>query len=449
MAEEAESRHICRGMDSIFPADLSRCFIQCRHGLDCPCQMLRGSFPHPIGGTDEPHAQCFGQDKLVSGPPGVIGIEVVRIYQARDREAVLDSRVCNGMPSCKDPARFGDFFRTAAQDLSQNVQIHALRETDKVQRRLHFAAHCINITEGVGGRDLPERVRVIYHRRKEVHGLYQCDILRDFINGGIVPAVVADQQIQVFLAPGQLFQDTAQHSCTKLCGTAAACTENDLLSVWHLGTLPFRKCCQYHRDTIPHPQQFFGFLACGLALRRIGLVEYRIKMAHPNSLAPALFIGQQLRQQFRRQDCLRRNAQQCAGRFQPEADFLQRLSHCGEPCHCQHNITLRQQHRFMSRRGLAGQMLCAICFQKDRVCLRHPAFQLRRLCQFVVRGRGSCYRIVATRPESCKLRVRSGQEWFFRALDVSGSGSQHPPAFAGTVRRHGVQQGGFPATAHQ
>ena len=103
----------------------------------------------------------------------------------------------------------------------------------------------------------------------------------------------------------------------------------------------------------------------------------------------------------------------------------------------------------MSRRGLAGQMLCAICFQKDRVCLRHPAFQLRRLCQFVVRGRGSCYRIVATRPESCKLRVRSGQEWFFRALDVSGSGSQHPPAFAGTVRRHSVQQGGFSATAHQ
>ena len=84
MAEEAESRHICRGMDSIFPADLSRRFIQCRHGLDCPCQMLRGSFPHPIGGTDEPHAQCFGQDELVSGPPGVIGIEVVRIYQARD-----------------------------------------------------------------------------------------------------------------------------------------------------------------------------------------------------------------------------------------------------------------------------------------------------------------------------------------------------------------------------
>ena len=172
-------------------------------------------------------------------------------------------------------------------------------------------------------------------------------------------------------------------------------------------------------------------------------------MAHPNSLAPALFIGQQLRQQFRRQDRLRRNAQQCAGRFQPEADFLQRLSHCGEPCHCQHNITLRQQHRFMSRRGLAGQMLCAICFQKDRVCLRHPAFQLRRLCQFVVRGRGSCYRIVATRPESCKLRVRPGQEWFFRALDVGSSGSQHPPAFAGIVRRHGVQQGGFPATAHQ
>ena len=103
----------------------------------------------------------------------------------------------------------------------------------------------------------------------------------------------------------------------------------------------------------------------------------------------------------------------------------------------------------LSRRGLAGQMLCAICFQKDRVCLRHPAFQLRRLCQFVVRGRGSCYRIVATRPESCKLRVRSGQEWFFRALDVSGSGSQHPPSFPGTVRRHVVQQGGFPASAHQ
>ena len=234
MAEEAESRHICRGMDSIFPADLSRRFIQGRHGLDCPCQMLRGSFPHPIGGTDEPHAQCFGQDELVSGPPGVIGIEVVRIYQARDREAVLDSRVCNGMPSCKDPARFGDFFRTAAQDLSQNVQIHTLWETDKVQRRLHFAAHRIDITEGIGRRDLAKRIGVLHHGREEIHRLHQCQIFCDLIHCRIIPTIIADQQIRVFLAPGKLFQNMAQHSGTQLGRTAAPGTEDDFFFLRHL-----------------------------------------------------------------------------------------------------------------------------------------------------------------------------------------------------------------------
>ena len=234
MAEEAESRHICRGMDSIFPADLSRRFIQCRHGLDCPCQMLRGSFPHPIGGTDEPHAQRLGQDELVSGPPGVIGIEVVRIYQPSNGKAVLDACIRNGVPTCQNAPRFGHLFGSAAQDLAQNIQIHAFRETDQVQRRLHFAAHRIDIAEGIGRRDLAKRIGVLHHGREEIHRLYQCDILRDFINGGIVPAVVADQQIRVFLAPGQLFQNMAQHSGTQLGRTAAPGTEDDFFFLRHL-----------------------------------------------------------------------------------------------------------------------------------------------------------------------------------------------------------------------
>ena len=110
------------------------------------------------------------------------------------------------MPRLRPP------FGTAAQDLPQHVQIHALGEADKIQCRFDLTAHSVDIAQGIGRGDLPEGIGVIDHRREEIHRLHQGNILGNAVDGSIVPAVVANQKVGVFFAPGQLFQNAAQYT---------------------------------------------------------------------------------------------------------------------------------------------------------------------------------------------------------------------------------------------
>ena len=149
------------------------------------------------------------------------------------------------MPACKAAAGFCHLFSTAAQNLAQHIQVHILRKTDQIQGGLYLAAHGVDIAQGVCGCDLPKGIGVVHHRRKKVHSLHQCNVVRNAVDCGIIPAVIADQKIRVFFAPGQLFQNTAQHPGTQLCGAAAAGTEHDLIFLAHARSSS-SKCVSTH-----------------------------------------------------------------------------------------------------------------------------------------------------------------------------------------------------------
>ena len=144
------------------------------------------------------------------------------------------------MPARKASTRFGHLLGSAAQNLAQNVQIHALRKADQVQCSLHLATHGIDITQGVGRCDLAEGIGVVHHWRKKVHRLHQRNIICYAVHGGIIPAVVAHQQVRVFFPARQFFQNAAQHTCSQLCGTSAAGAEHDLAFFAHARS-PFSK----------------------------------------------------------------------------------------------------------------------------------------------------------------------------------------------------------------
>ena len=149
------------------------------------------------------------------------------------------------MASREDAPRLGHFFGAAAQDLTEDVQIHALGEADEVQCSLYLAAHGVDVTEGVCRRDLAEGVGVIHHRWEEVHRLHQRDVVGDAVDSRIVPAVVAHEKVGVFLTPGQLFQNMAQHTCAELGGTATARAEDDFVLFCHQTLSPFSKCVKH------------------------------------------------------------------------------------------------------------------------------------------------------------------------------------------------------------
>ena len=245
VAEEAESGHIGGRVNIIASAYLGGRLVQSRHGGHGGVHGAGGSFAHAVGRADEAHTQRLGEDELVAGLSRIIGREAAGVHETGDGQAVLHAGVGDGVASREDAPRLGHFFGAAAQDLAEDVQIHALREADEVQCSLHLAAHGVNIAEGVCRRDLAEGVGVIHHRREEVHRLHQRDVVGDAVDGRIVPAVVAHEKVGVFLAPGQLFQNMAQYACAELGGTAAARAEDDFVLFCHQALSPSSKCVKY------------------------------------------------------------------------------------------------------------------------------------------------------------------------------------------------------------
>ena len=241
MAEEAEPGDVGGGVDGVPAAAFRRGLVQGRHGGHRSVHRAGSGLAHPVGGADEADAQRLGQDELIAGLSGVVGGKAAGVYESGDGQAVLHAGVGDGVPSREDAPRFGHLFRAAAQDLAEDVQVHALREADKVQRGLHLAAHGVDVAEGVCRCDLPEGVGVVHHGREEVHRLHQRDLVGDAVDGSVVPAVIAHQKVRVRLAPGQLFQNMAQHSCAELGGTAAARAEDDFILLCHQALSPSSK----------------------------------------------------------------------------------------------------------------------------------------------------------------------------------------------------------------
>ena len=238
MAQKAEPGHVGSGVDLILVRDLCRRLIQGGHRADGPFHLVRGGFAYPVGRADEPDAQCLGQEQLVAGAAGIVGRHPARVHKARHRKAVLHAGVGDGMPAREAAPRFGDLFGPAAQDLAQNVQVHALRKANEVQRRLHFAAHGVDIAQGVGSSDLPEGIGVVHHGWEKVHRLHEGQLIGDAVNGGVILAVVADQKVRILFAARQLFEDAAQHPRAELGRAAAARAEHDLFRSCHYARSP-------------------------------------------------------------------------------------------------------------------------------------------------------------------------------------------------------------------
>ena len=252
MAQEAEPGHIRGGVHLVPACDLCRRFVQGGHGTDGGFHLFRSGFAHPVGGTDQPHAKRLGQKKLVARAAGIVGRQAVRVYQTSHRQAVLHAGIGNGVPTRQRAPGFGHLFGTAAQDLPQHVQIHALGEADEIQCRFDLTAHGVDIAQGIGRGNLPEGIGVIDHRREEIHRLHQSNVLGNAVDGSIVPAVVANQKVGVFFAPGQLFQNAAQYPGPQLGGASAAGAENNGALFCHFMHAPFHQ----NKSTRPAPHIF-------------------------------------------------------------------------------------------------------------------------------------------------------------------------------------------------
>ena len=97
---------------------------------------------------------------------------------------------------------------------------HIIGDTQQIQRQFRFAAHGINIGQGIGGGNLTEQIGVIHHGREEIHSLHQRQIVTYFIDGCIIAFIKTNQQVGIMMHL-QPVQQLGQYTGTHL-GTAAA-----------------------------------------------------------------------------------------------------------------------------------------------------------------------------------------------------------------------------------
>ena len=135
--------------------------------------------------------------------------------KAGHAEAVFWFVVLDGMAAHQNGAGLLYLVRASGKDFPQHGRVEAVGEAHDVQGDFRLAAHGIHIAQCVGRRDLAEGVGVVHYGGEKVDGLYQCDLVGDFIDCRIIGGLDAYQQPFVIKA-GQLTQNLGKGLRTNL-----------------------------------------------------------------------------------------------------------------------------------------------------------------------------------------------------------------------------------------
>ena len=84
------------------------------------------------------------------------------------------------------------------------ILVHALGNTENIERQLWLSAHGIHVAQRICRRNLPEKKGIIHNGREEVRGLHQGRIFIDDIYAGVVALIIAhdEPRVCVGLKPG-------------------------------------------------------------------------------------------------------------------------------------------------------------------------------------------------------------------------------------------------------
>ena len=114
------------------------------------------------------------------------------------RKAEFGFIVFHRMPAGQDRPGLRDLVQSAGDNLVELVggQFFGWK-TDQVEAHFGFAAHGVDIADGVGGGDLAKDVGVVYRRGYEVSRHHDGQVIGEAINPGVVVGFVTHQQIGI------------------------------------------------------------------------------------------------------------------------------------------------------------------------------------------------------------------------------------------------------------
>ena len=141
------------------------------------------------------------------------------MYETGDRQPKLGFLVLGGVATAQHRTGSGDALDRAGDHSMQDLRLELVGgKPDQTETRHWASAHRVDVTQGVGSRDLPEDEGIVDRRRDEVGGHHHRDFFVEPVDRRVVAGFEADQQVRV-LARGKGLQqlvepDRAQLGCS-------------------------------------------------------------------------------------------------------------------------------------------------------------------------------------------------------------------------------------------
>src|ERR1019366_7640338 len=165
---------------------------------------LNGGGPVRLGGDaalegrgDYAGTDLLGEDQRVAGTRAGIRFDASGVDGAGDGVAEFNFVVGDAVAAEDGAFGLAHFFGAALEDLLERGQIALGGPGQDGERRDGAAAHGVDVAQSVGGGDGAEGVRVVDHRREEVHGLHQGQVRRELVYACVIGGIETDQHVGV------------------------------------------------------------------------------------------------------------------------------------------------------------------------------------------------------------------------------------------------------------
>lgn len=174
--------------------------------------------------SQDARAQRLGQQQTQARPQLVIGGHMIGIDDAGHGHAVLEFVILHRMPAGQHGPGFFQGIHAAAQDIGQDVLRVVLGQAGGEKSHVHgtpgLPAQCVDIRQGIAGRDAAEPEGIVDDGRQDVHGLHDGLARRHAHDHGILVAGTPgdDALLQIRRstgreAPQKLLQGPWSHFC--------------------------------------------------------------------------------------------------------------------------------------------------------------------------------------------------------------------------------------------
>ncbi len=198
VSEEAEAGDVGAAVDIEGVHSFGGKTVEGQHGFSGGSDLIRICQTALEGGGDDAGAESFGEYETIPGTGVGVGTETGGVDKPGDGVAKFDGVVGDRMASEDGAFGFLHLRETSGEDGAQSFDIVLGRVAKDREGSDRFAAHGIDVAEGVGGGDSTEFKRVVDDGGEEVESLYEGAILRELVDAGIVRRFKPEQYIGIF-----------------------------------------------------------------------------------------------------------------------------------------------------------------------------------------------------------------------------------------------------------